>query len=357
MVDLSDEIKINRRLVGVVSHDQRYECCLIGGTFDRLHAGHELLFTTAFSLAQRVEIYVLNQIDADQKSPHVLDYEQRIEDIENWIRERGYMNFSVSELVDRHGPAPTHPRADCIISTPETQLECKKINDLRAEHHLPELEIIVVPQLPSVGGGIISSTRIRNGQIDQQGFPWVQDVWRTSTLMMTDEVGQMLKEPFGVLFEGSEHEPSIAMGNIFLEYDFSESLLITVGDVTTKTVLDMDVVPDIALIDGKTKRMELSESNQIDTQQFEQHHFSMNPAGQLTPNLLSAIELCFQSEEHSIIVVDGEEDLAPLFVHLCAPLGSVVLYGQPHKGIVAQITTLASKKRCSDILSMFEVLD
>jgi uncharacterized protein (UPF0218 family)/phosphopantetheine adenylyltransferase len=340
-----------------MSSNQRFECCLIGGTFDRLHAGHELLFTTAFSMAHRVEIYVLNQIDAEKKSPHILDFEQRIEDIENWVREHGYTNFLVSELGDRHGPAPTHPRADCIISTPETQFECEKINEVRAENNLPELEIIVVAQLPSVGGGIISSTRIRNGQIDKHGFPWIHDIWRTSTLMMTEEVGNMLKQPFGVLFEGSELEPSIAMGNIFMEYDFSVSLLITVGDVTTKTALDMDVVPDIALIDGKTKRIELSDSHQINIHHFEQNIMATNPAGQLTPDLLNAIELCFQSEEHSVIVVDGEEDLAPLFVHLCAPLGTVVLYGQPNKGIVAQITTLASKKRCSDILGLFEVLD
>ena len=57
-----------------------------------------------------------------------------------------------------------------------------------------------------------------------------------------------------------------------------------------------------------------------------------------------------------IINVAGEEDLAPLYIHCLAPIGTVVLYGQPHQGVVSQITTLDVKKRCRELLSMFEVL-
>ena len=57
-----------------------------------------------------------------------------------------------------------------------------------------------------------------------------------------------------------------------------------------------------------------------------------------------------------IIHVDGEEDLAPLYIHCLAPIGTVVLYGQPRQGVVSQITTLDVKIRCRELLSLFEVL-
>ncbi len=340
-----------------MSKQKQYECCLLGGTFDRFHAGHELLLSTALSMARQVEIHILNQSDAEKKSPHIQSVELRMRAIEHWLKEHQHSNYQLFELIDSHGPAPTHAKADAIVATLETRFECENINKIRVENHLKELDIIIVPQLPSFDGGIISSTRIRNGTIDTEGLPWIQNDWRKHPLLMTRDVGEMLKEPFGTLFEGPENEPSIALENIFIEYDFTESLLVTVGDVTTKTALDMEVIPDIALIDGKTKRIDLADSEKIDIEVFDLKLYVENPAGRLHPDLLQAIEECFLSEEKCVIIVEGEEDLAPLFVHLCAPLETVILYGQPHKGVVAQPTTLASKERCARILGLFEVLD
>ena len=41
-----------------------------------------------------------------------------------------------------------------------------------------------------------------------------------------------------------------------------------------------------------------------------------------------------ENESSSIIRVVGEEDLSPLLLHPMAPIGSVVIYGQPGKGLV-----------------------
>jgi len=55
------------------------------------------------------------------------------------------------------------------------------------------------------------------------------------------------------------------------------------------------------------------------------------------------------------IEVDGEEDLAPMIIHLLAPIGTNVLYGQPRQGVVLAITDLNMKRRCKHLLSLFEV--
>jgi uncharacterized protein (UPF0218 family) len=60
-------------------------------------------------------------------------------------------------------------------------------------------------------------------------------------------------------------------------------------------------------------------------------------------------------EEPCLIDVEGEEDLAPLYAHLLAPIGSIVVYGQPRQGVVVQLTSLATKERCRRLLESFEV--
>ena len=51
------------------------------------------------------------------------------------------------------------------------------------------------------------------------------------------------------------------------------------------------------------------------------------------------------------------KNLAPFLIHCRAPICSGVIYGQPKVGVVVQVSSLAVKMRCRDILSMFEVVD
>ena len=119
------------------------------------------------------------------------------------------------------------------------------------------------------------------------------------------------------------------------------------------TLLDMGVIPDIALVDGMTKRTELIEK--VELSQFDLLISAVNPAGQITPSLIQSIDAALHSDQTTCIEVDGEEDLAPIIVHLLAPIGTNVVYGQPSKGVVLRITDLAAKEQCRGLLSRFEV--
>jgi len=59
-----------------------------------------------------------------------------------------------------------------------------------------------------------------------------------------------------------------------------------------------------------------------------------NPAATISKDLIDLISESLHGTEHVKIIVEGEEDLATLPAILYAPLGSVVVYGQPNEGSV-----------------------
>jgi uncharacterized protein (UPF0218 family) len=56
-----------------------------------------------------------------------------------------------------------------------------------------------------------------------------------------------------------------------------------------------------------------------------------------------------------LIEVDGEEDLAPMFVLATAPLGTIIVYGQPRQGVVMRVLDVQAKQRARNLLVHFEV--
>lgn len=333
-----------------------YQCCLVGGTFDRFHAGHKLLLDGACRNSKRVEVHLTNDNMASIKSPYVESFDTRLESILEWADEYADCPLTIHELDDEMGPAPTHPDADVIVATVETLAMCEIINEMRVNDQLEPLHIIEIPHLMDGAGGIVSSTRIRNGIIDQDGNPWISEEQYDSVLKMVKALDDELKIPMGELFMGPEDDPEIAMLATLDALPNPRGMIVAVGDVTVKTLIDMGLTPEIALIDGQTKRTKLEESDCVNTSIFAHVLAAENPPGLLTPSLRRAIESAIYADESVVIEVDGEEDLAPILIHLIAPLGTIVLYGQPGLGVVMRITDIAAKERCRDLLSLFEIL-
>ena len=335
---------------------KRYECCLVGGTFDRFHSGHNLLLNAAIRDSALVEVHVTVDSIASQKSPFVQTYDERVENVLNWASKNQLNNIKVFPLNDSFGPAPEHGTADCIVATEETRSSCDRINDMRITNGLKPLKVILVPHIIDTFGEVLSSSRIRGGFVDTDGNPWLSDVFRNQVIKMAPVLDNELKTPMGKIFQGPEELPEVAMSSALESLPENRACLVAVGDVTVKTLLDMEVIPDIGLIDGMTKRTSLSEGELVDTTLFDVELQAENPAGCLTPSLVESLEEAIFMQDTVVISVAGEEDLAPLYIHCLAPIGTVVLYGQPHQGVVSQITTLDVKKRCRELLSMFEVL-
>ncbi|MBL11345.1 MAG: hypothetical protein CMB46_00835 [Euryarchaeota archaeon] len=338
-----------------------FDVGLIGGTFDRFHKGHLHLLSKSLEKCSELEVWINSDNLAKKKDPRVQTWEVRHHNIKSSLDEESLSRVSFGELEDNFGPAPTHEKAQVIFSTEDTMQNCIEINKLRIMNELDPLEIVIL-ELQNAWDGIpISSSRIRDGVIDREGNSWIPESIRSGTIALTPEVEGKLKDPFGTLFSGPEDNPLVAMRDALSHVENQPGPMIAVGDVTVLTMHQLGATPDISIIDGLTKREEWGESSNIDQSLYGQSLNCSSPPGSLTASLLGACEEAVNSwmkdRSSTIINVEGEEDLAPLLMHPLSPIGAVVLYGQPGKGVVVRICGEESKGRCRQLLESFISVD
>lgn len=340
---------------------KKHETGLIGGTFDRFHAGHMSLIAAGLEHCKNIQVWITNDKLARSKDRRIQDWHYRQSDLIDATSEYS-SRITTHQLDDKFGPSLKSTEASAIICTADTIQGCLEINSLREKDGFPPLDIISVERVTSWDGGPISSSRIRDGHIDREGMPWIPDHFRDSDLIMTPIVESQLKEPFGELIEGPEEDITVAaleaISRIVESTKFSGPL-IAVGDVTVLAFQNSGRPADIALVDGQTKREEWEGSNEINFNLYDNLLECNSPAGYLSRSLLksceSSISSWMEDGESSIIRVVGEEDLSPLLLHPMAPIGSVVLYGQPGRGLVIRWCDEESKIRCRNLLRGFSV--
>ncbi|WP_340819575.1 phosphopantetheine adenylyltransferase [Methanolobus sp. WCC4] len=144
---------------------------VVGGTFECLHDGHRELLQKAFGLAGdgSVDIGLTSDEMANKRPRNVPDYETRkgmlIEYINEIIEAHEY---AIIELSDPYGKTLTE-NYDYIIVSPETYPVALRINELRKEKGLREIDIVKVEYVLADDERPISSTRIVQGEIDIHG--------------------------------------------------------------------------------------------------------------------------------------------------------------------------------------------
>ena len=335
---------------------------LIGGTFDRFHSGHMSLIETGLSCCEEIQVWITSDEIARSKDARIKKWEERKSDLES-ATSNNSSRITTHLLSDDFGPALETRNATAIICSKDTMPNCKEINLQRKESGLEPLEIILADSALSWKGTIISSSQIRAGLMDRKGNSWIPENIRSSDSRLTPLVEAELKLPFGHLIEGPEDDTSIAineaLSNISSNPVFN-GLLIAVGDVTVLGFQEAGRTADLALIDGQTKRSQWPNSGDIKQDMYDNIVECTSPAGSLTKSLLEAcsksLSSWLENGDSSLIIVTGEEDLAPLLLHPLAPIGSVVVYGQPGKGVVVRWCNEDSKNRCRKLLSDFEAI-
>ncbi len=128
--------------------------------------------------------------------------------------------------------------------------------------------------------------------------------------------------------------------------------LIAIGDVATAELLKAGVKPDIAVIDFLVMRSFVSDDIKKTIDSYNVRIVRVgNPPGTVTPELHRALETARPPVK---IVVRGEENLATLPAVLTAPIGSVIVYGQPNEGMVLIEVTEQKKREFQGLLEKFE---
>jgi len=155
---------------------------------------------------------------------------------------------------------------------------------------------------------------------------------------------EILRKPLGKLYPAKCNPIERIKGELS-----DPELLITIGDVVTLSTIDFWRVPNLCVVDYKTKRSGISEDLKERLQAVELMEIRVrNPAGRITSELVAGMRKGVESKRAKV-VVEGEEDLATIPAVLLAPEGSVVLYGQPDEGVVAISVTDEKKEETKDL--------
>ena len=165
-------------------------------------------------------------------------------------------------------------------------------------------------------------------------------------MQLPDDLRDQLKNPLGNLI--SDDDPN--KENIIKKIS-AESILITVGDRTTKNMLQLGLKPQIQIIDGiekRNKRIVLTD-DAISTSLS-----CRNPSGKITEESIQVIQKAFSCKPPVRITVDGEEDLLVLPVCIHAPENSTVMYGQPNEGLVIVTITPEIRAKVQKILDAMD---
>ena len=151
--------------------DKRYSKVATGGIFDHLHAGHRRLLEKSFELGSEVVIGLTSDEFArkEGKAPE-RTFVQRKAELEAYV-EKSFpgRRYSIAKLDDFFGPGIASRDVQALVASPETGKRVGLANELRAERGFPPLELVVIDWVAAEDGRPISSTRIRKGEIDEEG--------------------------------------------------------------------------------------------------------------------------------------------------------------------------------------------
>jgi len=148
-----------------------FDLVATGGTFDLIHKGHLALLEKSFSISSKVIIGLTSDDLASKKDKKISNnYQNRFESLKLVIEEHfPNSQYEISKLDNDFGPAVLEGKVQALVVSEETSFQGEILNKLRKEKNLPQVAIIAVPMVLAKDGDRISSSRIRNSEIDVDG--------------------------------------------------------------------------------------------------------------------------------------------------------------------------------------------
>ena len=323
----------------------KYDTIIAGGTFDRLHLGHESFLEKAFSSGKGVVIGLTTKemLQKTVRPETIWPYEKRKEELEKFIR-KYEKPFEVQPIYDIFGFSTDVEGSYAIVATEETRTTCETINRVRKKKGLKALEIIMVPFIYSEDCRIISSSRIRKGEIDRNGKVLID-------YSITERLREELKKPLGKIFEGDNN---FATKNL-LSYVKKEKIdnLVCVGDQVSYDLINSNYRPKNIIIDGKVMRDPIEFAQSL--LDLYPNKFTLNnPAGTISIESWRLLREALEKE--SAVSTIGEDDLLVFPSVLHSNNKTAVVYGQPGRGKVLVEVNDDMKEELRKILTEFDTI-
>ncbi len=167
--------------------------------------------------------------------------------------------------------------------------------------------------------------------------------------LTSKELRKKLATPFGILLTGSPNETMQKLIKYIEKHNPKK--IIVVGDVVAKNTLRQGIFVNMFIVDNKTMRKEIEPAS-IHTKKYMN---AKNPKSTITHEAWTVIARAMKQNQTVKISIEGEEDLLVIPAILSAPIGSLVIYGQPNEGIVLVNVTRYKKREAVSIMELMEV--
>jgi len=156
-------------------------------------------------------------------------------------------------------------------------------------------------------------------------------------LKLTEEIRAICSRPYGTLYSGTTSEVFLKIKKIT-----ANRLFACVGDVVSYNSLKNGLKPNIFVIDGKIKRERADSKFLNELYEMSKDYKEIktrNVPGHITEDLVISLHdiliKTFRIDvEKYRIFVEGEEDLSVIPLAIFMPENSIIIYGQPDKGVV-----------------------
>jgi pantetheine-phosphate adenylyltransferase len=329
---------------------------VLGGSFDHFHKGHEKFLEKAFNVGKKVLIGITSDKMIKDKflSSAIESFFVRKENVCQFLMKKNWQERAkIIKINDFIGGVDRLKNVEAIIVSRLSQKNALKINQLRVKNGLEKLKVIVISDILASDGKLISSERIRKGEIDRKGKSyWLQVLSflkDSEKLVLPESLKEKLRKPLGRVFSNTKDL-------IKFIKEKNKEFIFTVGDIVSYHLIKNKINPHLLIFDLKTKRGEVDKEVKKTLKNFFPNKIVNQPGTIEKEAFLTikySVEKILSKNEKQKVFVEGEEDLLALPVILFSPLNSLVFYGHWQLGVVGVAVDEGIKNKVLKLLRNF----
>ncbi len=149
----------------------RFRRVALGGTFDHIHRGHHQLLGKAFAVGRDVVIGLTTDgLVREEGKKGIKSYASRKHNLTEYLNETfPKRSYSIRPLKQPLGEVANRRDIDAIVVSEENFQRAVDTNFVRLQKRLKPLAVYVIPMEKAEDMERISSTRIRGGEINEEG--------------------------------------------------------------------------------------------------------------------------------------------------------------------------------------------